>query len=87
MREAERRLNLIERHFPLLPDSAAAYVEWKQLVVAHSVMGVQAHDTRLVALMKVQGISHLLTLNTSDFTRYSGITAVSPHDVITSQQP
>jgi hypothetical protein len=46
----------------LLPDSAAAYFEWKQLLVTHGVMGVQVHDARLVALMKVHGISHVLTL-------------------------
>src|SRR6266571_1960031 len=33
--DAERRLPFIERHFPLLPDHAAAYFEWKRLVVAH----------------------------------------------------
>jgi predicted nucleic acid-binding protein len=85
--EAERRLNLIEHHFPLLPDSAAAYVEWKRLVVAYGVVGVQVHDARLVALMKVHGTSHVLTLNKSDFAGYSGITAVNPEDILRSQQP
>src|SRR5437762_4948763 len=32
--DAERRLPFIERHFPLLPDHAAAYFEWKRLVLS-----------------------------------------------------
>jgi hypothetical protein len=28
--------------------------------------------------MKVHGLTHILTLNTTDFERFEGITAVSP---------
>jgi len=45
---------------------------------------VQVHDARLVALMQVHGISHVFTLNPSDFARYSGITALTPANVIAS---
>lgn len=38
----------------------------------------QVHDARLVALMQAHGITHILTLNGSDFTRYPGITPVDP---------
>ena len=80
--EAERRLLFIERHFSLLPDSAAAYFEWKRLVVAHQVMGIQVHDARLAALMTTHGISHVLTLNPADFARYTGIIVVTPHEIV-----
>ena len=82
--DAERRLPFIERHFPLLLDHAAAYFEWKRLVVAHRVMGIQVHDARLVALMKVHGIAHVLTLNPIDFARYAGITVITPHEIVLS---
>jgi predicted nucleic acid-binding protein len=39
----------IERVLTLLPDSSAAYEEWKRLVVAHTVSGTKVHDARLVA--------------------------------------
>jgi hypothetical protein len=32
--------------------------------------------------MGCHGITHLLTLNTRDFTRYPDVTAVSPGDVL-----
>lgn len=80
--EAEYRLRFIERHFPLLPDSPAAYAEWRRLVTAYAVAGVQVHDARIVALMKAHGVTRILTLNAADFARYAGIEAVSPRDVL-----
>jgi len=53
LEETQRRLRLIERVMQVLPDTAASYLIWKQLVVTHAVMGVQVHDARLVALMMV----------------------------------
>src|SRR6267142_7094213 len=67
--EAAHRLRLLERLFPLLPDTPAAHAIWKHLLVAHGVMGVQVHDARLAALMTAQGVRHILTFNTADFTR------------------
>jgi predicted nucleic acid-binding protein len=79
--EAERRARVIERYFRLLPDSAATYHEWRQLLLRHTVSGVQVHDARLIASMKVYGITHLLTFNAEDFTRYPDITVVDPQHV------
>jgi predicted nucleic acid-binding protein len=79
--DAERRLKFIEKHFPLLPDTPKAYVEWKRLVVAHGVSGVQVHDARLVALMKAYNVTHAITINTSDFSRYPGIITVTPRQI------
>src|SRR5262249_51961423 len=67
--EADRRLRVIERLFHVLPDSPVAYQAWRGLLVAHAVSGVQVHDAGLVALMKVNGVTHILTLNGSDFVR------------------
>jgi predicted nucleic acid-binding protein len=79
--EAERRARLIERYFRLLPDSVTTYQVWRQLLVRHTVAGVKVHDARLIASMKVYGITHLLTFNTEDFTRYPDITVVTPQHV------
>jgi predicted nucleic acid-binding protein len=81
--EAARLLRLIERLFPVLPDHSDVYQEWRRLVVAFGVSGVQVHDARLVAAMRVNSISHILTLNAGDFRRYGseGIVAVAPDTV------
>jgi predicted nucleic acid-binding protein len=76
----EHHLQVIERICDVIPDSPNLYPVWRQLVVINSVKGVQAHDARLVAWMKTQAISQLITFNVDDFSRYQGITAKSPFD-------
>ena len=78
--QTDRILQRIERFFPMLSDSHKTYPKWRRLVVDYEVSGVQVHDARLVASMIFHGMKHILTFNTSDFTRYAseGITAVNP---------
>lgn len=64
---------------PELPDMAD---RWERVITEHKVMGKQAHDARLVALMLSHGVTHLLTLNPSDFTRYPEITVLTPSEVL-----
>lgn len=78
--ETERKARLIERYCRFLPDSLATHQEWRRLIVAHSVMGVEVHDARLVASMNVHGIRRLLTFDSKDFKRYPGIRVVSPEN-------
>jgi len=54
---------------------------WLDLCSRYGVSGRPAHDTRLVALMLAQGLTHLLTLNSADFARYTEITSLTPDDV------
>lgn len=77
----ERRVRLLERHFPILPDLPAIYPQWKTLALAYRIEGVEVHDARLVAAMKAHGVTHLLTLNVKDFSRYREIAVISPDDV------
>ena len=81
--ETDRRAELIESSFTLLPDTEQVHTVWRRLVVVHSVVGVKVHDARLVAAMHVQGIANILTLDEQDFRRYSGITVVHPRQVAT----
>ncbi|HMJ25231.1 MAG TPA: hypothetical protein VK475_05360, partial [Pyrinomonadaceae bacterium] len=77
----EMRLRLLERHFPVLPDSPSVYEGWKALVLAHKVIGVNVHDARLVAAMLIHGVTHILTANIKDFDRYAAVTAVTPEEI------
>jgi predicted nucleic acid-binding protein len=79
--EAEREVRAIEAGMSLLPDSAAVYQEWRRIVAKHNVCGVQVHDARLAAAMYVHGVSHILTLNVADFSRFDGLTVVHPDSV------
>lgn len=85
--EASRRLSIIERAVEVLIDSRESYAKWKELVRLHSVRGVQVHDTRLVALMNAEGVTDLLTINPSDFKRFTNINTTTPREVVISTNP
>ena len=51
--------------------------------VSHNVSGVQVHDARLAAAMRVHGIQRVLTFNARDFARYPDIQAVHPQTLLT----
>jgi predicted nucleic acid-binding protein len=73
--ERSRALSL----FTFQPDTPGVYTEWERLVVRHQVKGRSAHDARMVAAMMAHGITHLLTFNLSDFSRYSEIQVIDPN--------
>jgi predicted nucleic acid-binding protein len=79
--EADRRAKFFEDKLQLLPDSMAVHQEWRRLLVTHNVSGVQVHDARLVAAMRVQDVRRILTFNDKDFARYPDIEALHPRSV------
>jgi predicted nucleic acid-binding protein len=80
--DADLLLQLVERLFPLLPDSPGVYPEWRRLVCQYGVSGVQVHDAKLAAAMIANQITTIMTLNVDDFRRYApeGIVIVDPSD-------
>jgi predicted nucleic acid-binding protein len=45
-------------------------------------MGKPAHDARIAAIMLAHNVTNILTLNPDDFSRYQGITPVTPSEVL-----
>lgn len=80
--EVEKRLQVIEKLGVSIPFTQACYTIWRKLLVDHSISGVAVHDARIVATMKANNISHLVTQNVRDFQRYSGIVAWLPEDIV-----
>lgn len=76
--EAARETKKLERIFKLQPDTPTIFAEWEKLVIQHQVMGKPTHDARLVAAMMAHKMTHMLTFNTKDFKRFSGIIVVDP---------
>jgi predicted nucleic acid-binding protein len=74
----------LETLFQLVLDEPGIYKEWRQLVVRYAVNGLRVHDARLVAAMRVHGISHLLTFDAGDFKRYREITVMTPPEVLSA---
>ena len=81
-RETDRRARAFEDKLQFLPESMAVHQEWRALLVSHNVSGVQVHDARLAAAMRVHGIQRVLTFNERDFARYPDIQAVHPRALL-----
>ena len=80
-READRRAGFFEDKLRFLPDNLAVHQEWRRPLVAHNVSGVQVHDARLVAAMRVHAVKRILTFNDKDFARYPDIEALHPRSI------
>ncbi|MBM3726746.1 MAG: type II toxin-antitoxin system VapC family toxin [Acidobacteria bacterium] len=78
--EADSRLTDLERIVTVLHDTPAVYAQWRKLLAAYEVKGVQVHDARIAAAMQVHGIRSLLTYNPRGFRRFEGIIAVRPDE-------
>ena len=79
--DTDRRAKLFERKLRLLPDTLAIHEVWRELLVTHSVSGVQVHDARLVAAMRVHGVKRIVTFNSKDFARYADGEAIHPRRI------
>lgn len=82
---AEREVIRLKTLFALLPDTPEIFSFWEKMVVQYQVSGKQVHDARLVAAMSVHNLTQLLTFNTTDFKRFTAITAVSPQSIIAGE--
>jgi predicted nucleic acid-binding protein len=79
--EATAEILKVEHLFGLLYETEESYKIWKKLVLEYRVHGVKIHDTRLVSVMKANEVTHILTFNAGDFTRYPGIEAIHPGEL------
>ncbi|MGI2902999.1 type II toxin-antitoxin system VapC family toxin [Tolypothrix sp. VBCCA 56010] len=66
----------------LLEETPLIFPNWLQLVTSYRVMGKRTHDTRLMAVMKIHGITQVLTFNSDDFIKTPEIIIVHPNQVI-----
>jgi len=80
--EADKNLADITAAFSCLPEPAVIFDIWRSLIVHYGVIGKQAHDARIAALMLAYGVTHILTLNPVDFNRYPNITPVTPQEIL-----
>jgi len=85
--ECDGAVVAIETMFPVIPDPPALFVRWRALVVAHACHGKVAHDARYVAAMQAHGLTHLLTFNLADFTRFPGLSLLDPAVIAAGSSP
>ena len=69
--EATQEMALLKQLFAIKASNPSILTVWEDLVIKYQVKGKQGHDARLVAAMITHEISHILTFNVEDFTRFS----------------
>lgn len=79
--EARQEVARLEGFFDVLSESPVSYREWKALLTAQRVSGVQVHDARLVSIMRAHGIETILTFDKNDFVRFPGVRVIHPDEV------
>ncbi|MDZ4779808.1 MAG: type II toxin-antitoxin system VapC family toxin [Planctomycetia bacterium] len=77
---AEHRISTILLVCELLTESPSSFAEWRRLMSDFQVLGTSVHDARIAAIMRVNKISHILTLDGSGFQRYPFIVAEHPRN-------
>lgn len=75
--EAGQSVDGFRRAFVVHPAPSGLLEEWLNLCRAHGVSGKNAHDARLAAYARLNGMGTLVTLNARDFARY-GLNVVVP---------
>jgi predicted nucleic acid-binding protein len=68
----------IELRFRLLEEDDVVQNELYTLIQQHQVVGPKVHDANIVATMLAHRVTHLLTHNVADFTRYASRITVIP---------
>jgi predicted nucleic acid-binding protein len=79
--QAARKLQVLRHAFRFLPDTQVIYTEWEGLVTSLGISDARSFDARLVAVMRVYGLTHVLTFNGADFALIPGIIVVDPASV------
>ena len=73
-----RRVQSFEQRFRVAEDSPAVTGELLQILQSVAVGGRQVHDANIVATMRSQGVTNLLTHNVADFSRFAHLVTVVP---------
>ncbi len=72
------RIRYFQSRFRVSEDNAIVTARLLELVQQFPTGGKQVHDANIVATMLAYGIPALLTNNTDDFTRFSGLISIVP---------
>jgi predicted nucleic acid-binding protein len=80
--QAHRHVVRLRSAFRFLPDTPDVFDQWLALALESRSIDVHAFDTRLVAVMRVHGLTHIVTFNADDFRRFVGVEVVDPRQAV-----
>ncbi len=83
--EALRCVRFFRKYAAFVPETDTSGELTLVLLEQHRVTGSKVHDTRLAAIARSTGVTHILTLNPADFRRFADLCVVTPTDVLAAK--
>lgn len=62
----------------VLAEPADVFRTWLDIVTSPGTSGKRAHDARIAATLRANGVRHILTLNDADFSSFPELTTINP---------
>ena len=75
-------IDQLMQRFPMVEEVPQLFQAWLDIVSTQKILGKRTHDARIAALMKTSAISHILTLNPSDFSNIPDVTVIHPQNIV-----
>ena len=76
--QARAEVDTIRSRFLVLEEPPAVVDLWIEIVTKYEIKGKRIHDAHLLATMKANGVTRLLTFNKADFPDKTSITILTP---------
>jgi predicted nucleic acid-binding protein len=83
--EAVRCVRFFRKYTAVIPETTASGELALALMEQCCVIGSKVHDTRLAAIALSTSPTQILTLNASDFRRFSGLSVVTPAEILAAR--
>ena len=74
--DAMEQINIFKSAYTFIDDNDNIFTEWVSIINKYKTIGKPAHDARLIAIMQVQAIHQIYTMNPGDFNRYADIITI-----------
>jgi predicted nucleic acid-binding protein len=83
--DAARCVRFFRKYATFVPESETSGELALALLEQLRVIGSKVHDTRLAAIARSTGVSHILTLNPADFRRFANLSVITPEQVLAAK--
>jgi len=82
VKQTSDEVNQLINRFSWIEETSEIFFYWHDLANTYNIKGKRTHDIRLIAVMKTQKLTHLLTFNPDDFIKIPDIQIIHPNEIV-----
>ncbi|MCA2618393.1 MULTISPECIES: type II toxin-antitoxin system VapC family toxin [unclassified Microcystis] len=82
VKQTSDEVNQLINRFSWIEETSEIFFYWHNLANTYNIKGKRTHDIRLIAVMKTQKLTHLLTFNPDDFIKIPDIQIIHPNEIV-----